>query len=38
MEQIAVRAKYLNEIQSEPGGAPRCGREGIANCGQAIAV
>ena len=38
MNQIAVPAKDLNEIQLEPGGAPRCGREGIANCGQAIAV
>jgi len=38
MEQIAVRAKDLNEIQPEPGGAPGCGREGIANCGQTIAV
>jgi hypothetical protein len=31
MEQIAVPAKNLNEIQAEPGGAPRCRREGIAN-------
>ena len=38
MNQIAVPAKDLNEIQPEPGGAPRCGREGIANCGQTIPV
>jgi hypothetical protein len=38
MNQIAVPAKDLNEIQTEPGGAPRCDREGIANCGQTIAV
>jgi hypothetical protein len=38
MEQIAVPAKDLNEIQPDPGSAPRCGRKGIANCGQTIAV
>jgi hypothetical protein len=38
MEQIAVPAKDLNEIQSEPGSAPRRGREGIANCDQTIAI
>jgi hypothetical protein len=38
MEQIAVAAKDLNEIQPEPGGASRCVSEGIANCGQIIAV
>ncbi len=38
MNQIAVPTRDLNEIQPEPGGAPRCGREGIANRGQAIAV
>ena len=36
MDQIAVPAKDLNEIQPEPGGTPRSVREGIANCGQII--